>query len=306
MNTHPVRVGSCLFTMVDPVRGHEVDYNRWYERDHFYAGCMVGPWLFAGRRWVATRDLKDLRFPAESPVAVPVGAGSYLAVYWVHEGRHDEHFAWSIDQVVGLYKSGRGFEHRVHAHTALLHEPRFHYRDDDYVPAELALDHPYRGLAVVAVDPTGGAGPADGAGSADGADPADGAAPIGGDAALVGGSDSAGGAAPVGGGGLEEHLRAEALPRLMDGSAVASMVSWSYVTPSAGATDRAPMDLGTPPGPPERRVQLFFLEDDPAEVWPRFRDYGAGLAAAGAGEVVFAAGFRPTIVGTDTYTDQLW
>lgn len=305
MNTHPVRVGSCLFTMVDPVRGHEVDYNRWYERDHFYAGCMVGPWLFAGRRWVATRDLKDLRFPADSPVAVPVDAGAYLAIYWVHEGRHDEHFAWSIDQVVGLYKSGRGFEHRVHAHTALLHEPRFHYRDDDYVPVELALDHPYRGLAVVAVDPPGGADPADGAAPADGADPADGAGPAGGPDP-VGDSDLADGAAPADSGGLEEHLRAEALPRLMDGSAVASMVSWSYVTPASGATDRAPMDLGTPPGPPERRVQLFFLEDDPAEVWPRFRDYGAGLAAAGAGEVVFAAGFRPTIVGTDTYTDQLW
>lgn len=281
MNTHPVRVGSCLFTMVDPVRGHEVDYNRWYERDHFYAGCMVGPWLFAGRRWVATRDLKDLRFPAESPLAVPVDAGSYLAIYWVHEGRHDEHFAWSIDQVVGLYKSGRGFEHRVHTHTALLHEPRFFYRDDDPVPVELALDHPYRGLAVVAVDP-----PAAAADSPDANSPEPGA----------------GASADE----LDDRLRTEALPGLMDGSAIASMVSWSYVTPASGATDRAPMDLGTPPGPPERRVQLFFLEDDPAEVWPRFRDYGAGLAAAGLGEVVFAAGFRPTVVGTDTYTDRLW
>lgn len=289
MNTHPVRVGSCLFTMVDPVRGHEVDYNRWYERDHFYAGCMVGPWLFAGRRWVATRDLKDLRFPAESPLAVPVDAGSYLAIYWVHEGRHDEHFAWSIDQVVGLYKSGRGFEHRVHAHTALLHEPRFHYRDDDPVPVELALDHPYRGLAVVAVDPPGAAGSPD-AGSADTGSADTGSPEPGGD-----GADE-----------LDACLRTEALPSLMDGSAIASMVSWSYVTPASGATDRAPMDLGTPPGPPERRVQLFFLEDDPAEVWPRFRDYGAGLAAAGLGEVVFAAGFRPTVVGTDTYTDRLW
>ena len=27
-----------LFTMVDPEQGHEVEYNRWYERDHFYAG----------------------------------------------------------------------------------------------------------------------------------------------------------------------------------------------------------------------------------------------------------------------------
>ena len=50
-----VRLGTMLFTLVEPHRGHEVAYNRWYERDHFYAGCMVGPWLFAGRRFVATR-----------------------------------------------------------------------------------------------------------------------------------------------------------------------------------------------------------------------------------------------------------
>ena len=63
MNDYPITVGSMLFTMVDPEKGHEVEYNRWYERDHFYAGCMVGPWLFAGKRWVATKELKDLRFP---------------------------------------------------------------------------------------------------------------------------------------------------------------------------------------------------------------------------------------------------
>ena len=56
MNDYPVRVGSMLFTLVDPEKGHEVAYNRWYERDHFYAGCMVGPWLFAGSRWVAPRE----------------------------------------------------------------------------------------------------------------------------------------------------------------------------------------------------------------------------------------------------------
>ena len=209
MNTYPVRVGSCLFTMVDPERGHEVAYNRWYERDHFYAGCLVGPWLFAGRRWVATRDLKDLRFPEDSPLAVPVDAGSYLAIYWVHEGRHREHFAWSIDQVVGLYKDGRGFNNRIHAHTVLLHEPWSHYRDDDPVPVELALDHPYQGLAVVAVDP------ADGTGAEE----------------------------------FNDHLRTVALPELMDGSTVASMVSWRYIDPVGGATERAPMDLGHPSRP---------------------------------------------------------
>jgi hypothetical protein len=27
---------------------------------------------------------------------------------------------------------------------------------------------------------------------------------------------------------------------------------------------------------------------------------------AGMGEVIWASPFKPTIVGTDTYTDQLW
>ena len=45
---YPVKVGSMLLTLVQPHKGFERAYNRWYERDHFYAGCMVGPWLFAG------------------------------------------------------------------------------------------------------------------------------------------------------------------------------------------------------------------------------------------------------------------
>ena len=90
MEETPVRVGSMLFTMVDPHPGHEVAYNRWYERDHFYMGCMVGPWWFAGTRWVSPRTLKDLRFPADSPFANPVDAGSFLSIYWVHEGHEQE------------------------------------------------------------------------------------------------------------------------------------------------------------------------------------------------------------------------
>ena len=31
---YPLKVGSMLFTLVDPNLGHEVAYNRWYERDH--------------------------------------------------------------------------------------------------------------------------------------------------------------------------------------------------------------------------------------------------------------------------------
>ena len=59
----PVRVGSMLLTLVEPHAGHEVAYNRWYERDHFYSGCMIGPWQFAGKRFVATADLKSATRP---------------------------------------------------------------------------------------------------------------------------------------------------------------------------------------------------------------------------------------------------
>ena len=31
----PIKLGSMLLTLVEPHRGHEVAYNRWYERDHF-------------------------------------------------------------------------------------------------------------------------------------------------------------------------------------------------------------------------------------------------------------------------------
>ena len=46
----PVELGTMLFTLVEPHRGHQVAYNRWYERDHFYAGCMIGAVQLRRRR----------------------------------------------------------------------------------------------------------------------------------------------------------------------------------------------------------------------------------------------------------------
>jgi len=141
---YPVKVGSMLLTLVDPERGYERAYNRWYERDHFYAGCLIGPYLFAGARWVATRALKDLRWPRESAIAQPFDAGSYMATYWVLEGHHEEHFdAWARPQVRELYAEGRGFAKRTHVHTALFDHLGATYRDADPVPIELALDRGY-------------------------------------------------------------------------------------------------------------------------------------------------------------------
>src|SRR6187399_2191344 len=94
----PVRLGGALVTIVEPHRGHEVAYNRWYERDHFYAGCMVGPWLFAGRRFVATRDLKALRFGTDVDRFGGAALGSYVAVYWILDEHHDDHVDWALRQ----------------------------------------------------------------------------------------------------------------------------------------------------------------------------------------------------------------
>lgn len=152
-----VRLGSMLFTLVEPHRGHEVAYNRWYERDHFYAGCMAGPWLFAGRRFVATRDLRALRFGAEPDLFGGADLGSYLALYWILEGRHDEHVDWALRQVQWLHANGRMFAERDHVHTMMYrHEATTARGTSEPVPPELALDHPFGGLIATVVEPATG------------------------------------------------------------------------------------------------------------------------------------------------------
>ncbi len=155
-----VRLGSMLFTLVEPHRGREAAYNTWYERDHFYAGCMVGPWLFAGRRFVATRGLKDLRFGTEPELFGGLDLGSYLAVYWILEGRHDDHVEWALRQVQWLHENGRMFAERDHVHTLLYrYEWTARGAGNGAVPAEIALDHPFGGLTASVVRPADGVTP---------------------------------------------------------------------------------------------------------------------------------------------------
>jgi hypothetical protein len=148
----PIKLGSMLFTLVEPHRGHEVAYNRWYERDHFYAGCMIGPYNFAGKRFVATADLKAARDPDPSAVTGEPERGSYLGLYWVLDGYHDVWNRWAVDQVRALHKAGRMFAERDHVHTLLYRYAWERARDEDGLPAELALDHPSAGLVAVFSD----------------------------------------------------------------------------------------------------------------------------------------------------------
>ena len=146
----PIKLGSILFTMVEPHKGHEVEYNRWYERDHFYAGCMVGKWTFAGQRFVATKPYKDLRVPqSATPITPDPSIGSYLALYWILKDHHDEWNRWGVDQVNWLHANGRMFPERDHIHTLLYDFDWSVAREDDWVSPELALDHRYPGLVAV-------------------------------------------------------------------------------------------------------------------------------------------------------------
>ena len=258
----PVEVGSMLFTMVDPNRGHEKAYNRWYERDHVYAGCRVARWLLAGSRWVATRAEKRLRFPADSPIARPeVAAGSYVAIYWVHAGHHDEYQAWGNKQAHWLYQNGRGFAERTHVHTLLYTVDWVHYRDADPVPLPLALDHGFAGLATVALLREPGVEQAR----------------------------------------LDEVLRGRILPELLAGSPVAMCSTWSPIPQG-----QAPMNIPRVEDTDRLDLQLLFLDDPAGAEWERLRDYARRIEETGLARVVFASPWRPTVVGTDRYVDELW
>lgn len=263
---YPVRVGSMLLTLVDPHRGYERAYNRWYERDHYYDGCLIGPYNFAGARWVATRELKDLRWPAASTVvADPIVAGSYLAIYWIEDGHHTDWDTWASEQVRWLYGNGRGFPERSHVHTATFDYLGVGYRDRDPVPVALALDHRYGGLVVAWFDARDGRPATE----------------------------------------LSDLLAVEAVPALLRDSPIEIAAAWRPRPEFRTARD-APMALGSVGGGEDRLCQLFFVDGDPRDALGPLREYTAAVEERGWADTRLVAPFLRTEVGTDRYADQLW
>ncbi len=147
-----IDVGATLFTLVEPHKGQEAAYHRWYERDHFYAGCLIGPGWFGGKRWVATKPLKDLRFPEQSDFLDDIGSGSFLSTYWILKGLEQDAIAWGSTQVKWLHANDRMFDARDHVHTAMYINRWSANRDDDGVPLPLAMEHDWGGFVAVMVD----------------------------------------------------------------------------------------------------------------------------------------------------------
>ncbi len=262
---YAAQIGSALITLVEPHVGHEADYNRWYEDDHFISGAMAFPWVFAGRRWVATRELQLLRYPDASPLAEPITAGCYLSVYWLIDGRYKEQFYWATATNNRLNADGRGFdEHRTHVFTNYQYFNGTTYRDGDAGPRDKhALDHPYQGLVLEVID------------AAEGVERDE----------------------------LDAWLAAEYLPTVATGP-VAMSLRWEPI-PMPVRKGEGVKVLDTPGLDRRLTVLHFLEADPRDCWADHFAGNGEKVAAGGLGEVVFAGPFIPTLPGTETYVDQL-
>jgi hypothetical protein len=263
-----VAIGGALITMVEPHAGHEHAYNRWYEDDHYYSGAMHGPWMFAGRRFVAPKPLRDRRAAVSDPAVEPPDAGCYISCYWITEGHEAETERWGyLAMAEALMPHGRGFVHRTHVYTAFHRYCFGVVRGDGPMKPHLALDAGFRGLLVEVIDAPSEAGFGD----------------------------------------LERELRDSIVPSVIDRSAAGVVLGFTPKPFSQGLIDDPSTPAVAPPdGVGKQLCLLWFLADDPTGMADEdLRLHHDALAASGLGTLRFSGAFVPTDVGTDRYVDQL-
>ncbi len=144
-------IGGAVVSLVEPHAGQARAFHRWYERDHFHAGCMAGPGFFAGRRYVATTEVAGSREPACAWPGDPK-RGRFLALYWLARGAEEEAIDWSIERFHALRAAGRIFREADLVHGGFYAFDGALARDADGVPATLALDHDFAGVAMTLVE----------------------------------------------------------------------------------------------------------------------------------------------------------
>jgi len=147
----PPDLGHGIIALHDPVRGHESAFNEWYEADHMLAAGTMAPWTIGGMRWVASRDLKALRYPADGPFG-PATRGSYMMTFWIQRDRLADQQAWVTEAMAEIGAQDRNFAERD-AVTATTFDVVGHVaRDPRGVPPELALAHHFAGAVLLVVE----------------------------------------------------------------------------------------------------------------------------------------------------------
>ncbi len=144
--TEPVTVGTAVVALIEPHAGQARAFNAWYERDHFYAAALAGPGMYAGARWVATRDCKEMRGPGTR--FGDASRGSYLATYWVLPGAQEAWDAWAAREYEATPPE-RLFAGRDHIHTG-VYEYAWDTRADGAPAPATALDHGFAGVIMLA------------------------------------------------------------------------------------------------------------------------------------------------------------
>jgi hypothetical protein len=153
-SVNPISLDVCVMTLLDPKRGAEVSFNRYYERERFYAAMMLGPSAFSGARFIARRTDKIARRVLDG--SIDPERGSFLNLFWV-TGSGEDLRAWTAARVKELDAAGRTNWDRI---PYWGYRTSFEWsvsRDPDGVPPELALEHRYPALALAVVKARDGA-----------------------------------------------------------------------------------------------------------------------------------------------------
>jgi hypothetical protein len=256
-----VELGGALITMPQAHAGREETFNRWYEDDHYVSGAMVGPWVFAGRRFVRC-DLERFSAPGSEPTQM----GSFIGLYWTLAGHVDEVWRWAKAALEQLTAEGRGPRDRTRVYSA-MHETVFaHIFDPPPMRAIHALDYPYRGLVVELVDAPQESSRAE----------------------LVRWLRDE--YVPAQKGPLGQCVAF--LPRGLRDESREAQGGQKQPEIVAPAID---------PNPERRVCLLWFLHHDPHEFWPgTFAKHGEDIEASRLGRLVLLAPFAPTWPGTVT------
>ncbi|MCD9196975.1 hypothetical protein [Aeromicrobium wangtongii] len=80
---------------------------------------MVWPWWFAGKRRIATAELKRIRQPAVSDLVDPITTGTFLHTYLISSGQIDDAEYYAVGAVERLAADGRmrDSSDRVHVYS---------------------------------------------------------------------------------------------------------------------------------------------------------------------------------------------
>jgi hypothetical protein len=262
------RLGHLIVAIAEPHRDTVATYDEWFEAHHMYDAVLVGPGAFAAQRYVATRDLKALRYPLDGAVFADAAIGSFVALYYLAPGSAEDHFAWSFPQNAWLGATGRNNADRTLVLTWLCDAAGVVARDGHRVPPQVALDHPYAGIVMVWIERSEQETLED-----------------------------------LRAGLLDEHLTA----LVHEDTGVQQVQLWApREFPDTRGTPTTPGSVVTNAAVGRQLLALCFLGEHPATQWERsFAQFGERLAEAGASTRLVAP-FVPTVRGAGARLDELW